>query len=94
MRSRDNVYTLLYEEVDESGVEIVRILGFPCTQSDLRPDVEEFRYPRADMPNAVSTLRLMKFTVCPTSQEITDIVHYDLVSSLQTLFPWMEYIVR
>jgi len=92
--SRENVYTLLYEEVDEAGVEIVRILGFPCTQSDLRPDVEEFRYPRADMPNAVSTLRLLRFTVCPSSQEITDIVHYDLTTSLQTLFPWLEYIVR
>ena len=38
------MYSLLYEEVDEGGVEIVRILGFPCTQADLRPDVEEFRY--------------------------------------------------
>ena len=37
------MYSLLYEEVDEGGVEIVRILGFPCTQADLRPDVEEFR---------------------------------------------------
>ena len=41
--TRENVYSLLYEEVDEGGVEIVRILGFPCTQADLRPDVEEFR---------------------------------------------------
>ena len=84
----------MYEEVDEAGVEIVRILGFPCTQSDLRPDVEEFRYPRADMPNAVSTLRMLRFTVTPGTQEITDIVHYDLVTSLQTMFPWLEYIVR
>ena len=30
--ARENVYSLLYEEVDEGGVEIVRILGFPCTQ--------------------------------------------------------------
>ena len=59
--AQEHVYTLLYEEVDEGGVEIVRILGFPCTQSDLRPDVEEFRYPRADMPNAVSSLRLLRW---------------------------------
>ena len=32
--------------------------------------------------------------MCPVSQEITDIVHYDLVTSLQTMFPWLEYIVR
>ena len=37
---------------------------------------------------------LSRFTVCPGSQEITDIVHYDLVTSLQTMFPWCEYIVR
>ena len=93
-RGRENVFTLLYEEVDEGGVEIVRILGFPSTQPDLRPDVEEFRYPRADMPNAQSTLRLLRFSVCPRSQEITDILHYDLISSLSTVFPWVEYIVR
>ena len=92
--SRENVYTLLYEEVDEGGVEIVRILGFPSTQPDLRPDVEEFRYPRADMPNAQSTLRLVRFTVCPRSQEITDILHFDLRTSLSSVFPWVEYIVR
>ena len=93
-RGRENVYTLLYEEVDEGAVEIVRILGFPSTQPDLRPDVEEFRYPRADMPNAKSTLRLLRFTVSPSTQEITDIVHYDLITSLSSVFPWVEYIVR
>ena len=89
----DNIYTLLYEEVDESAVEIVRILGFPSTTPDLRPDVEEFRYPRADMPNATSTLRLLRFTLS-ASQEIIDVVHYDLITSLTTVFPWVEYLVR
>ena len=46
------------------------------------------------MPNAQSTLRLLRFTVCPRSQEITDILHYDLINSLSTVFPWVEYIVR
>lgn len=42
------------------------------------------RYPRADMPNAVSTLRMLRFTLVPGSQdEVTDIVQYDLVTSLQ-----------
>ena len=42
------------------------------------------RYPRADMPNAVSTLRLLRFTLAPGSHdEVTDIVQYDLVTSLQ-----------
>ena len=74
-------------------MEIVRILGFPSTTPDLRPDVEEFRYPRADMPNATSTLRLLRFTLS-ASQEIIDVVHYDLISNLTTIFPWVEYIVR
>lgn len=87
------MYTLLYEEVDESAVEIVRILGFPSTTPDTRPDVEEFRYPRADMPNATSTLRLLRFTLS-ASQEIIDVVHYDLMASLTTVFPWVEYLVR
>ena len=74
-------------------MEIVRILGFPSTTPDLRPDVEEFRYPRADMPNATSTLRLLRFTLS-ASQETIDVVHYDLITSLTTVFPWVEYLVR
>ena len=37
---------------------------------------------------------LHRFTLCPATQEVSDIVHYDLVTSLQTIFPWVEYIVR
>ena len=37
-------------QVDEGNVEIVRILGFSSTTPDLRPDVEEFRYPRFFSP--------------------------------------------
>ena len=38
------------------------------------------------MPNAVSTLRLLRFTLAPGSHdEVTDIVQYDLVTSLQVL---------
>ena len=68
----------------------------PVTKdNDNDNDNDNDRYPRADMPNAVSTLRLLRFTLAPGSQdEVTDIVQYDLVTSLQTLFPWMEYIVR
>ena len=88
-----NTYCLLYEEVDEGNVEIVRILGFSSTTPDLRPDVEEFRYPRADTPNATSTLRMLRFTLS-SKQEVVDVESYDLRTSLTTSFPWLEYIVR
>lgn len=87
-------YTLFYEEVDERSVEIVRIIGFPSSSPDLRPELEEFRYPRADTSNATSTLRLMRFSLSPDSKEIVDLRHYDLITPLQTTFPWLEYVVR
>ena len=71
----------------------MRILGFSSTTPDLRPDVEEFRYPRADTPNATSTLRMLRFTLS-SQQEVVDVESFDLTTSLTTFFPWLEYIVR
>ena len=33
-----------------------------------RPDVEEFRYPRAESPNPISTLKLVNFTLGPSKE--------------------------
>ena len=35
---------------------------------DFRPDVEEFRYPRADTPNPTSTLKIVNFTLGPKKE--------------------------
>lgn len=86
-------YSLLYEELDEKAVEIVRILGFSTNSSDTKPDVEEFRYPRADSPNPNSTLKIINFTI-GLNKEILDCCHFELGTSLKTLFPWFEYLVR
>lgn len=86
-------YSLLYEELDEKNVEIVRILGFPSNSAEAKPDVEEFRYPRAESPNPISTLKLVNFTLGP-SKEILDCCHFELSTCLKLLFPWYEYLVR
>lgn len=86
-------YSILYEQLDEKAVEIVRILGFPPSSTDNKPEVEEFRYPRADTTNPTSTLKLINFTL-GLNKEILDCSHYELATSLKTLFPWYEYLVR
>jgi len=86
-------YSILYEQLDEKAVEIVRILGFPPSSTDNKPEVEEFRYPRADTANPTSTLKLINFTL-GLNKEILDCSHYELATSLKTLFPWYEYLVR
>ncbi|XP_060809111.1 dipeptidyl peptidase 9 isoform X3 [Amyelois transitella] len=53
----DDVYRIVYEEVDESEV---KIFSFPSSQSS-SGEVEEFRFPRAGTPNAKSVLRMVTF---------------------------------
>lgn len=90
---QESSFTLLYEELDEKNVEIVRILGFSANSLDIRPDVEEFRYPRADTTNANSTLKLLRFVLGPNN-EIWDCETFELITPLRNIFPWAEYIVR
>lgn len=51
---------ILYEEVDESDVEILRI--FAPTSAD-SGGIDEYRYPRAGSPNARSVLKIAEFRV-------------------------------
>lgn len=88
----DNTHWILYEEVDESEVDILR---FAQSHS---PEVEEFRFPRPGTNNAKSTLRIVQFTV-KTSQttgitSIEEVVHLSLRDELQESFPYLEYVVR
>ncbi|XP_048485836.1 dipeptidyl peptidase 9 [Plutella xylostella] len=102
----DDVYRIVYEEVDESEV---KLFSFPSAQSS-SGDVEEFRFPRAGTPNAKSILRMATFRLQPTPHheggdanssdsstgwlEVTDIRTWDLRRSLQESFPWFEYLAR
>ncbi|XP_075989092.1 dipeptidyl peptidase 9 isoform X1 [Anticarsia gemmatalis] len=56
-QAEDDVYRIVYEEVDESEV---KIFSFPSSQSS-SGEVEEFRFPRAGTPNAKSSLKLVTF---------------------------------
>ncbi|XP_045781604.1 dipeptidyl peptidase 9 isoform X1 [Maniola jurtina] len=53
----DDVFRIVYEEVDESDV---KIFSFPSSQSS-SGEVEEFRFPRAGTPNAKSILKMVTF---------------------------------
>ncbi|XP_045541117.1 dipeptidyl peptidase 9 [Papilio machaon] len=59
----DDVFRIVYEEVDESEV---KIFSFPSSQS-VSGEVEEFRFPRAGTPNAKSTLKLVTFRLQKTT---------------------------
>lgn len=88
-KSDDQIYRIVYEEVDESDVFL---FTFPSSQS-VSGEGEEYRFPRAGTPNAKSKLKLIQFTLSETLQ-IMDISTKDLQCPLEILFPWLEYIVR
>uniref|UniRef100_A0A182FL67 Peptidase S9 prolyl oligopeptidase catalytic domain-containing protein n=1 Tax=Anopheles albimanus TaxID=7167 RepID=A0A182FL67_ANOAL len=85
----DEIYRIVYEEVDESDVSLYT---FPSSQSSGR-DHEEYRFPRAGTPNAKSKLKLVQFRLSENLR-ITDICIKELQCPLTFAFPWLEYIVR
>uniref|UniRef100_A0A182ME48 Dipeptidyl peptidase 9 n=1 Tax=Anopheles culicifacies TaxID=139723 RepID=A0A182ME48_9DIPT len=87
--SNDEIYRIVYEEVDESDVSLYT---FPSSQSSGR-DYEEYRFPRAGTPNAKSKLKLVQFRLSENLR-ITDICIKELQCPLTFAFPWLEYIVR
>ncbi|XP_053671772.1 dipeptidyl peptidase 9 [Anopheles nili] len=87
--STDEIYRIVYEEVDESDVSL---FTFPSSQSSNR-DYEEYRFPRAGTPNAKSKLKLVQFRLSENLR-ITDVCIKELQCPLTFAFPWLEYIVR
>lgn len=85
----DNIYRIVYEEVDESEV---KIFCFPSSNLNVG-EVEEFRFPRAGTPNAKWNLKMVQFQINDLLQ-ICDVVSLELGTPLSTLFPWAEYLVR
>ncbi|XP_068625789.1 dipeptidyl peptidase 9-like isoform X2 [Battus philenor] len=86
----DDVFRIVYEEVDESDV---KIFSFPSSQS-VSGEVEEFRFPRAGTPNAKSTLKLVTFKLQKAAP--TTVLDYyqegaaDVISSLDNNSECME----
>ncbi|KAK8727644.1 hypothetical protein OTU49_009672 [Cherax quadricarinatus] len=86
--SPDGVYRLLFEEVDESEVPIVQFI----LPDDSAGMLDEFRFPRAGMSNAESTLRILEVEIGPTEELRVTTRH--LRHDLKQLAPWHEYLVR
>ena len=84
----DGKYYLLYEEVDESEVDL---LSFPMGSGG---ETEEFRFPRPGTKNARSTLKLASFTTDASGDTITDAKTWEMSKELEAFFPWVEYIAR
>lgn len=81
---------ILYEEVDEGNVEILRIFAPPSHNSG----VDEYRYPRAGSPNASSVLKIVEFQVDSSGPVLGSRQERHLVEPLTTYCPWAEYLVR
>ena len=82
----DGVYRILYEEVDESNVNVVSLMTLPGKEP------EEYRFPHAGTPNATSCLRFMEFTL--EDDRFFNIRKVDMFYPLDYHFSWAEYIVR
>ncbi|KAB7496619.1 Dipeptidyl peptidase 8 [Armadillidium nasatum] len=85
--SHDGICRLLYEEVDESKVPIVKFIS-----PDDSTGIDEFRFPRAGMANAESTLKLLEIESC--NNEELRITTRHLRHDLKEIAPWHEYLVR
>ncbi|CAL8078755.1 unnamed protein product [Orchesella dallaii] len=82
-----HVYRILYEEVDESDVNLVSLLTLPGR------DPETYRFPVPGSPNAMSALKFVNFEI-DDNGGISNVVRYDFMYPIQKLFSWVEYIVR
>ena len=87
-RHDGRTYTILYEEVDESMVDLLKFAS-PYSPSE----VEEFRFPRAGAANAKSEVRTVSFET-DGDDVITVIREGELRSPLENYFPDTEYVVR
>ncbi|XP_055945966.1 dipeptidyl peptidase 9-like [Argiope bruennichi] len=86
--SGGDIYHILYEEVDESQVEL---LYLPCFADE--KEVEIYRFPRAGTKNAKSTLKIAQFRVTATN-EIEVLPYLQLSDNITSLCPDIEYLVR
>ncbi|VDK82193.1 unnamed protein product [Dibothriocephalus latus] len=85
----NNVYWLLYEETDESMVDITYLPRSGAWGAELEPH----RYPKPGKANATSTLKLVRFEM-GRNNEITEVRKMTLPWPLFKLLPDFEYIVR
>ena len=83
-------YSILYEEVDESMVDVVRISSYDGS-------CEEYRFPRPGDSNAVSVLKLITFKYDKVTKSIFNpdsLFHSEMLPDLRMVTPDYEYVVR
>ena len=83
-------YSILYEEVDESMVDIVRITSYDGT-------AEEYRFPRPGDPNAISLLKMTTFKYDKKTKSIFNpdsVFQSQDLPDLKSVSPDCEYVVR
>jgi hypothetical protein len=62
-----NTYRLVYEETDESEVELTYITP-SCTGDD---KYDEYRYPRVGTPNSKVFLKMIEFTIANANHNVS-----------------------
>lgn len=82
------LYKIVYEEVDESKVDIVNI------QNPLTSKCDAYRYPKAGSINAKSSLRLLTFAVNHNNGAIRLVSDVDGTREIEACVPDAEYLVR
>ncbi|KAG0314709.1 dipeptidylpeptidase, partial [Linnemannia gamsii] len=83
---------ILYLQVSEAMVDLVVI-----PRQGTHPEFEEYRYPHAGTPNAVSDIQIVEFVPRLHDDDIVpEPLHKRLWGrvSVYKMFPWIEYIVR
>ncbi|KAF9907673.1 dipeptidylpeptidase [Linnemannia zychae] len=83
---------ILYLQVSEAMVDLVVI-----PRQGMHPEFEEYRYPHAGTPNAVSDIQIVEFVPRLHDDDVVpEPLHKRLwgKASLYKMFPWIEYIVR
>ncbi|XP_015766566.1 PREDICTED: dipeptidyl peptidase 9-like [Acropora digitifera] len=91
--SLTRTYKILFEEVDESAVEVLHIVSGPDGIAR-NSHVDSYRYPKAGSVNAKSKLKIVEFSI-DTSGKISDhVIEYQMRVPLSEAFPFMEYLVR
>lgn len=83
-------YRLVYEETDESDVEMTYITP-SCTGDDT---YDEYRYPRVGTPNSKVFLKMIEFTVPVDPTKPIQVLQKRMHRNFYELFNWFEYLTR
>ena len=70
----DGYYRILYEEVDESEVDVISIASSTAELNG----VEHYRYPRPGSTNATCKLNLLEFSISGAERTVCPVASYSV----------------